>query len=86
MPTIDAASRRNRALAQIAAQRGVTAHAVALAFLVRHPSVFAIPKANTIEHVEANAAAGDLVLTDEEIAAIDAAYPKRVRTGSLPTN
>lgn len=86
LPTIDPKSRRHRVLEQIAAQHRVTAHAVALAFLIRHPSVFAIPKANAIEHVEANAAAGDLILTDAEIAAIDAAYPKRERIGPLPTN
>jgi diketogulonate reductase-like aldo/keto reductase len=75
-----------RVLAEIAGARGVTPEAVALAFLVRDPSSFAIPKANTLAHVEANAAAGDLELTAHELAAIDAAYPARERIGPLPMN
>jgi diketogulonate reductase-like aldo/keto reductase len=73
-------------LTEIAHRHRVTPEAVALAFLLRHPLAFAIPKANTLAHVEANAAAGDLELDPSEIAAIDAAYPARERTGPLPTN
>jgi diketogulonate reductase-like aldo/keto reductase len=64
----------------------VTPEAVALAFLLRDPLVFVIPKANQIEHVEANARAGELELSPDEIAALETAYPKRVRTGPLPMN
>lgn len=63
------------ALAEIAAARQVTPHAVALAFLTRRPSVFAIPKSASVDHVEANVAAGDLVLDEAEVARIDAAFP-----------
>jgi diketogulonate reductase-like aldo/keto reductase len=73
-------------LAEIAARRAVTAEAVALAFLLRDPLAFVIPKANTIAHVEANAAAGELDLDPSEIAAIDAAFPARERAGALPMN
>jgi len=62
-------------LAEIAEARGVTPQAVALAFLVRNRSVFAIPKSGRERHVVANAAAGDLVLDDSEVARIDAAFP-----------
>lgn len=62
-------------LAEIARARRVTPHAVALAFLTRRPSVFAIPRSADPRHVEANAAAGDLVLDDGELARIDAAFP-----------
>ena len=85
-PALAPAHKRFRALAEIARSHGVTPHAVALAFLVRDPAVFAIPKASRIEHVEANAAAGSLDLTPDEIAAIDAAFPRRKRVGPLPTN
>ena len=34
-----------------------------------------IPKASRREHVEQNAAAAGLVLTEEDVAAIDAAFP-----------
>ena len=73
-------------LVGIAARHAVTPEAVALAFLLRDPLSFVIPKANTIEHVEANAKAGDLRLEPSEIAEIDAAYTARERVGALPTN
>ncbi len=75
-----------RIVRDIAGVHGVTPEAVALAFLVRDPLAFAIPKANALAHVEANAAAGDLVLASDEIDAIDRAYPLRARVGALPTN
>jgi diketogulonate reductase-like aldo/keto reductase len=64
-----------RALATIAARHEATPRQVALAFLVRRPSLFAIPKAGTVEHAEENAGAGRLRLTDAEIASIDEAFP-----------
>ncbi|HVS45776.1 MAG TPA: aldo/keto reductase [Verrucomicrobiae bacterium] len=63
------------AIAAIARARGVTSRQVILGFLTRTAPLFAIPKASSIEHVEENAGAGDLVLDAAEIAAIDAAYP-----------
>ena len=64
-----------RVLAEIASARGVTPHAIALAFLCRDPAVFAIPKSAHAERVEANIAAGDLVLDPAELARIDQAFP-----------
>jgi diketogulonate reductase-like aldo/keto reductase len=62
-------------LAEIAARRGVTARQVALAFLTRRPSLFAIPKSSSVPHTEENARSGTLLLDEAEIAAIDAAFP-----------
>jgi diketogulonate reductase-like aldo/keto reductase len=73
----------NKALLEIAAAHDVTPRAVALAFLTRQPHVFTIPKAAHIAHVEENAHAGDLALTAEEIARIDAAFPPG-RSRGLP--
>ena len=73
-----------RVLADIAQARGATPRQVALAFLVRRPSVFAIPKAGSVAHVEENAAAGDLVLTPDEIARVEAAFPLGRKLRSLP--
>jgi diketogulonate reductase-like aldo/keto reductase len=75
----------NPTLRHLAAARGVTPGEVALAFLVRARSVFAIPKASSLEHVEANARAGDLVLTPDEIAAIEGAFPLGPRRRGVPT-
>jgi diketogulonate reductase-like aldo/keto reductase len=48
---------------------------VALGFLTRRPSLFAIPKSATLEHTAENAAAGDLRLAAAEVAEIDDALP-----------
>jgi diketogulonate reductase-like aldo/keto reductase len=83
---IDPKSRRYATLAEIGARHKVSAHAVALAFLLREPDVLVIPKANSVAHVEQNAAAGDLELSPDEIERIDLAFPKGSRRGALPTN
>lgn len=74
-----------KALAEIAAKRGVSPRAIALAFLVREPGTFTVPKTSSAAHVEENAAALDLVLTKREIAAIDAAFPRGKPKRELPT-
>jgi aryl-alcohol dehydrogenase-like predicted oxidoreductase len=56
---------------------------VALAFLVRRPPLFTIPKASSIEHAEENSGAGDLLLSVDEIARIDTAFPLGLRPGGL---
>jgi diketogulonate reductase-like aldo/keto reductase len=81
-----ASAEGERVLQAVARARGATPEAVALAFLLREPSVFVIPKANRLEHVEANARAGELELSADECAALDAAFPKRERSGPLPMN
>ncbi len=73
-----------RVLAEIGAAHGATARQVALAFLVRRPSLFAIPKASRTAHTEENASAGSLRLSAAEIARIDAAFPKGAPPRSLP--
>ena len=70
-------------LQQIAESHGATARQVALSFLTRRSALFTIPKAANVEHVEENAGAGDLYLTEAEIARIDAAFPLG-RSRSLP--
>jgi diketogulonate reductase-like aldo/keto reductase len=79
-----ARSPRGRVLAEIAREHAATPRQVALAFLVRQPGVFTIPKAGTISHVEENAGAGDLELTAGEIARIAAAFPLGRAQRALP--
>ncbi len=62
-------------IARVASARGATPRQVALAFLTRRRSLFAIPKAASPLHVAENAGAGDIALTDAEIADIDRAFP-----------
>ena len=75
---------RGRVLDEIAAAHGVSARAVALAFLVSRPPVFAIPKASDPDHVAENARAGDLRLSDAELARIDRTFPLSSRARTLP--
>jgi diketogulonate reductase-like aldo/keto reductase len=71
-------------LARIAAAHDATPRQVALRFLVRRPSLFAIPKASSVAHAQENARAGALALTAGELAEIDAAFPRRRRPRALP--
>lgn len=71
-------------LKEIAAQHGASPRQVALAFLTRRPSVFAIPKASSATHAADNAGAGGVTLTDSEIATLDKAFPLGREPRSLP--
>lgn len=80
----DPRSGPGRLLKSIADAHRATPRQVALAFLTRRPSVFAIPKAADPAHVADNAAAASLRLTAEEIEAIDQACPLGPEPVSLP--
>jgi len=54
-------------LDKVANSHNASIQQIALAWLINHENVIAIPKAFQIEHVEANAAAGEISLTEEEI-------------------
>ena len=66
----------DKTLVRIAAMIGATPSQVALAWVMRSKGVFAIPKAGTVAHVHENRAAADLVLSAEDVAALDAAFPR----------
>jgi diketogulonate reductase-like aldo/keto reductase len=73
-----------RVLKAIADRHQATPRQVALSFLTRRPSLFAIPKASNPEHAEENAGAGALDLSEADLARIDAAFPLGARPRSLP--
>jgi diketogulonate reductase-like aldo/keto reductase len=79
-----AGSRGGRVLAEIASAHGATARQVALRFLARRAPLFTIPKSAHPDRAAENAAAGDLRLTDEDLARIDAAFPVGPRPRQLP--
>jgi diketogulonate reductase-like aldo/keto reductase len=62
-------------LNEVAARHGRTPRQVALRFLTRDPDVFAIPKTSRIERVRENACGAGWELTEEDVAAIDRAFP-----------
>ena len=63
---------------------GATPRQVALRFLVRRPSLFAIPKASSPDHTAENAGAGQLHLTEADLARIDKAFPRDPKPRRLP--
>jgi diketogulonate reductase-like aldo/keto reductase len=77
-------TRAGEVLQKIASAYRATPRQVALGFLTRESQVFAIPKAGSAEHATENAAAGDLGLSDDDIAALDAAFPRGPKPRSLP--
>ena len=62
-------------LNKIAQQKGVTVAQLLLAWVIRQEGVMAIPKAGSLHHVAENAAALEMVLSHEEIAFINGAFP-----------
>lgn len=70
-----AGSREWRALEAVGKRHGKTPRQVALRFLTRDPLVFAIPKAERVEHVRENAGGAGWPLDAEDVAAIEAAFP-----------
>ncbi len=54
-------------LEQVANSHNATIQQIALAWLINHDNVIAIPKAFQLEHVEANAAAADIKLSEVEV-------------------
>ena len=77
-------SKGGEVLQKIADSHKATARQVALAFLTRTPSVLAIPKASNALHAADNAGAGDIKLADNEIAALDKAFPRGPKPRGLP--
>jgi diketogulonate reductase-like aldo/keto reductase len=77
-------SKAGEVLQKVASAHGASPRQVALSFLTREPSVFAIPKASSQAHAADNAAAGELVLGNDDIAALDKAFPRGAKPRSLP--
>ena len=66
---------RDPTFARIGAAHGCTAAAAALAWTIRSGGVIAIPESGSPAHVKENAVALSLRLTEEDLRAIDAAFP-----------
>jgi diketogulonate reductase-like aldo/keto reductase len=63
------------ALRRVAQHHRATPAQVALAWVLRQDGVIAIPKAGTVDHVHENRRALDLELTQQDLAALDRAFP-----------
>lgn len=62
-------------LADVAKRHDATPAQVALAWVLGHDGVLTVPKAGRPEHVRENCGALELQLTDEDLGALDAAFP-----------
>ena len=65
----------DRTLAEIAHRRNATPAQVALAWLLRQEGMIVIPNAARQEHVRENRGALDVVLTGDDLLALDRAFP-----------
>ena len=74
-----------RVLQAVAAAHGATPRQVALAFVLRRPSVLTIPKAARPEHVAENAGAAGVRLSAADVARLERAFPRGRRPRELPT-
>lgn len=63
------------ALREVAAAHGATPAQIALAWVLRHEDIIAIPKASSHGHVEENRAAVEVDLSAEDLATLDQAFP-----------
>jgi diketogulonate reductase-like aldo/keto reductase len=77
---------RDPLLREIGAARGLTAVQVALAALLAEPGVLAIPKATGAAHLRENLAAADVVLSADELQAIERRFPRPARKAPLAMN
>ncbi len=66
---------KHRSIAAIAARHDASSAQIALAWALRHPQVIAIPKAAREAHLRENMAAAAIILTAQDLAEIDAAFP-----------
>lgn len=77
--------RPHTALRGVAERHGATPAQIALAWTMRHDNVITIPKAAQRKHVRDNVRAADIVLTEEDLADLDRAFPAPARDVPLET-
>jgi diketogulonate reductase-like aldo/keto reductase len=66
---------RERTLAEIARRHAASPAQIALAWLLRQQGTIVIPKAARLEHVRDNRGALDIALDEQDLAALDRAFP-----------
>jgi aryl-alcohol dehydrogenase-like predicted oxidoreductase len=70
---LDRASELIGVLREVADAHGAAPAQIALAWVIRHPAVTAIPGASSVEQLESNVAAAEIELSDDEYAALSTA-------------
>jgi diketogulonate reductase-like aldo/keto reductase len=75
----------NKTLKKIAKRHHATPAQIALAWVLRHREIIAIPKASNENHVRDNARSIDIELNKEDLADLDREFPPLKSKKSLPT-
>lgn len=74
----------NNAVVQaVAAAHNLSAQQVLLAWTLRQPNLLAIPQTSNCQHMQANIAAADVILTTAELTALDREFPAPTRKQPL---
>ncbi len=74
---------KNPVVRRVALRRDVTPAQIALAWVLGHECVVAIPKGSTTDHVQQNRAAHDIDLTPEDLAELDDGFPPPAKKAPL---
>ena len=82
---LDRAGKLIATLREVARAHSVTPAQVALAWVIRHPAVAAIPGASSVEQLEENVAAADIQLADAEYRALQVASNQFVPSPEVAT-
>jgi diketogulonate reductase-like aldo/keto reductase len=82
-PLAQASFKKSVGLEAVAKRHNATVAQIMLAWCLRHPSVFAIPKSSRPERVKENAKAADIRLSPQDIKDIDRDFPAPKKAGSL---
>ena len=67
---------RHPLLVEIGRHYGASAAQIALAWVLSHPDLVAIPKAGSLEHIRENALAEQIQLSQEDLQKLESAFPK----------
>ena len=82
-PLAQASFRKSLGLERVARRHNATVAQIMLAWCLRHPTVFAIPKSSHPERVKENAKAAEIQLSADDIADIDRDFPAPKKASSL---
>ena len=82
-PLAQGSFKKSTGLEAVARRHNATVAQIMLAWCLRHPTVFAIPKSSRPERVKENAKAADIQLSPQDIKDIDRDFPAPKKAGSL---
>jgi diketogulonate reductase-like aldo/keto reductase len=84
-PIDQGALARHTTFTTIGRRHGVSASCAALAWVLRHPAMIAIPMSASEPHLRENFAAANIELTADDLAQVDAVFPPPKRKRRLAT-